>query len=823
MKLKNSITQNHDFEFCSIDILPSTCQNLNQKIMLCDAPAGAGKTHALCKFAVDMANSGERILFVQPTKDLIGETIGRLKEFDSSVCLQRIDETVTQNIVDSIIDYLKNSDSEEQILFITHAAFERLPYVHRPERWHLIVDEVLQAHQSVPLHFKHTHSSLTSILEPRRVDETWSRLEIRDKHAFSELQKKMNDDDALKSFEPVVNFLKSPHWDVFVSTEAYEKFLTDAAGTKKTPPLFMRLKPSIFAGYASVRIAGARLDERLLTKLWKAQGVQFQTHPMNGLRYDSHHNCNRVTIYYGINNHWSKCIRDRYREQSWLPLISKISELSKNNKFLFTANKDQRYIFSNNSDAIRLPNSPHGLNSYKNINIVAFLSALNLSPQYAAFLKSFGLSDYEIHQDIYYNTAYQAVMRGGLRNPDGTEAQTIVVPDKGLAEWLQSIFPGSKIEWLGLTLPEAVKGSSGRPRLYANNAEKARAYRDRNSTQDHQHLLEDLISKLPNDDKDDLDNDSDWCHEIPYINIDKATRFHASIWESTESKFQSGVIIASSHAMFINKLKEFHKQKFQSKESNGLLSVGLPAPDERSMRGLKNIIFANGIFLDNDGGVLTPQKFAEFLPNTKMIIFNSYSSTPETMRWRVYIPTECIMTKEIYKNVVERIFAALDSEGFNENGSLGKRMHGFDVRKKSAADLMYLPCQAAHPDGSFFYEFLESSRRPLDPRNWINFEDQPESFKELAEKRPPGEGHYVHTPLPKVDIEDELYRWRIEGDRPHKRNSGWSALYFALVRRSIPGSQIEAIMTEEAYRCTTPRLRNARLKQLARLRNKARR
>lgn len=251
-----------------------------------------------------------------------------------------------------------------------------------------------------------------------------------------------------------------------------------------------------------------------------------------------------------------------------------------------------------------------------------------------------------------------------------------------------------------------------------------------------------------------------------------------------------------------------------------LLTCGLPAtkPATGGMRRLDNIILANGIFLDNDGGDLSPQEFAEFFPSLELVIFNTYSSTPEKPRWRVYIPTECVMTKYIYRNIIEHIFSALESNGFDKDGDSGNRKHGFDKGKKNASDPMYLPCQAAHPRGSFFLEFREAPRSPLDPRSWINFDHEPESFIDLVQRSRPYE-HY--KPLPEVEIEQELFRWRVEGDRPHNRNVGWSALYFALLAKGVPGAKIEEIMTEEAGKCASIRLRNDRIKQLVRLRKRA--
>ena len=45
------------------------------KINFCSAPSGSGKTRQLIELASRLANTGENVLFLQPTKELIDKTI----------------------------------------------------------------------------------------------------------------------------------------------------------------------------------------------------------------------------------------------------------------------------------------------------------------------------------------------------------------------------------------------------------------------------------------------------------------------------------------------------------------------------------------------------------------------------------------------------------------------------------------------------------------------------------------------------------------------------------------------------------------------------
>jgi superfamily II DNA or RNA helicase len=45
------------------------------KINYCSAPCGSGKTYQLVQSACQLANGGEAVLFLQPTKELMDKTI----------------------------------------------------------------------------------------------------------------------------------------------------------------------------------------------------------------------------------------------------------------------------------------------------------------------------------------------------------------------------------------------------------------------------------------------------------------------------------------------------------------------------------------------------------------------------------------------------------------------------------------------------------------------------------------------------------------------------------------------------------------------------
>jgi hypothetical protein len=181
---------------------------------------------------------------------------------------------------------------------------------------------------------------------------------------------------------------------------------------------------------------------------------------------------------------------------------------------------------------------------------------------------------------------------------------------------------------------------------------------------------------------------------------------------------------------FIAGLKALHGNRVERKEDAGLISPASfdPEMDEKTSRGLGNIRHLRGIWLDNDGGDLTPEAFASLLPRLRVVVWNTFSSTPERPRWRAFIPTTEAMSKNAHTLIMGEILRRVNKAGFWSPEQLAARpraktrlLHGFDLSKLTASSLFYLPAQAEDPKGSFFRDFTGAKRGPLEPANWITW------------------------------------------------------------------------------------------------------
>lgn len=114
-----------------------------------DALAGAGKTRALARYADRSARRGLKVLIVQPTQHLIDKTLAEeLLSLDPTYSCRAIHGGTIFNDTSVVAEIVQHFGAAEpgrgEVLFITHAALMRVPYLHRKADWHLIMDEVPQ-------------------------------------------------------------------------------------------------------------------------------------------------------------------------------------------------------------------------------------------------------------------------------------------------------------------------------------------------------------------------------------------------------------------------------------------------------------------------------------------------------------------------------------------------------------------------------------------------------------------------------------------------------------------------------------------------------
>ena len=607
---------------------------------------------------------GKKVLFVQPSIFLISQTLDDLASLTPEVRFRAIHGETSDRVIADIVDHTKHTALDGEILFITHAALMLLPYFHRRQDWHVILDEVPQADWCAEFSIPDTHRLITDCFDvdaeaASLADNRYVRAVPKDRFRLEQMARNKNCDQVFDIFQRFANLLISPHWSAYVLDDQYTN-LTNGVGERRKLLAFGHLKPSLLDGFATATVMGACFQQSVLYQLWSAAGVQFRPHKAitRGLRYAQHSNGHLLTILYATEESWSKTFRDKMIADNdpitvQDRVVQRVAETFAGVEFVWMGNKDTADdTFKGRGH--RLPNSPFGLNPYQHIHHAVILSALNPPPAHFAFLDALGFDSREVKRAGYWQACYQAAMRISLRNPEDANAKTVIVMDCATAEWMSSMFPGCSTAPLGDMGDMPVKGKPGRHREHDCDADRKRASRDKFRVELQMAL--DLVAGGDRASRHCSRVIAELRQQMSEFGHGKDTTL-STIGHDDLSRLGGTVFASIFHAepldfyplddveSFIAGLRWWHQFAYKRKEANGLISPGIfdcMLTDE-TKRGLANIRVVWGIWLDNDGGDLTHQEFARLFPRLRVVICNSYSSKPEEPRWRVFIPTTVAM------------------------------------------------------------------------------------------------------------------------------------------------------------------------------------
>jgi hypothetical protein len=714
-----------------------------------DGLCGSSKTYRAVRHAHRLARLGKKVLVVQPSIFLINETLMDIASLTPEVRVRALHGETSDRVIADIVEHTKHTALDGEVLFITHAALMLLPYFHRRQDWHLIMDEIPQADWCCEFNVSETHSLITGCFTvdaeaPNLADNRYVRALPKDHAKLERMARNKRGDQVWDIFQQFANVLSSPHWSAYVLDDQYTN-LVNHVGERRKLLAFAHLRPSLLDGFASATIMGACFKQSVLYQLWSAAGVKFMPHTaiIKRLRYTTHGNGDLLTIRYATEEDWSKNLRDKKIGGDGAltvgdRILERITETFGNDQFVWMGNKDiQDGVFGGRGQ--RLPNSPFGLNPYQHIHNVAILSALNPPPAHFAFLDALGFDSREVKRAGYWQAVYQATMRISLRNPNDTSTKTVIVMDHATAAWMASLFPGCTVASLGGLDGMPAKGKSGRHRTHDCDADRKRAHRDRFKSELRMALdlvaggdraarhFSPAIAEL----RQQM-SEFGYGKDITLSTMDRADldRMGGTLFTSVGRARPFDFFPLDDINTFIDGLRYFHQFSYGSKEANGLISPAIfdPALSDETCRGLANIRAIWGIWLDNDGGDLSHEEFAQLFPRLRMVIINSYSSTPTAPRWRVFIPTTIAMPIAAYRAITEQIMRTVNRAGYWSKKQLetnerikSRKRHGFDMGKLTPSSLFYLPCQAENPVDSFFIDFNSPDRAPLDPYGWAEY------------------------------------------------------------------------------------------------------
>ncbi len=394
------------------------------RIRFASAPCGSGKTYNLIDWACALAHAGQRVIVLQPTHELIDKTVEEELDARTTLPLYRVFHggTVREGTVaKALIRFLKDPPDGGHIVFNTHALLPVVPFWPNKAGYELMVGEELPAFRYRAHRIPHNHSFITGSIDIEPVNAMYGRVNVVDEE-LAEIGRNKDGDDLFEVIAETVRIITNPHWDTFVNLEQYEKL---RSGKIKRLAFHSILGPSVVEGFGSVFMTSANFRDTPICRLWSEKGVEFQEAKQfsEALRFTQHPNGNPLTIHYASDHAWS---RKRLQATAGPDgriafdlMVEAAKRLFEGSSFVWQANKSQAANpFGEN--AFRLPNKPHGLNSFLHVNDIPFLSALNPTTDHFRFLETQGLTGSEVRRAVYHSAAYQSVMRTSLRDPESS-------------------------------------------------------------------------------------------------------------------------------------------------------------------------------------------------------------------------------------------------------------------------------------------------------------------------------------------------------------------------------------------------------------------
>ena len=726
---------------------------------------GGGKTFAALGYAAKLAAMGHRIAIAQPSTRLIEQSYSDFAERFPNIVASRItSETHPGDVTRAIIRHSRDvaGSTTGEVVIISHAALLRLPYMHAQHEWDLIVDETPSATSSV----EHTDipAHMISCMRITPHGLRYSRVDPRHKSALRRIALGRAGNRYMEYRDLATMILSNRH-DVFAIASQLDRAKLELKG-KVT--FFSILRTDALAGWRTSTVMSACLSDSLLYRIWTLDGMKWRDHRaiMSGLRSTRHDNGHLLTVHYATEEDWSKKRRDSslYGSESNSTTMDAIISAS---LYVFGGKPHAYLVNRDREDELQqyggdhLPNTSHGLNCYQHLDCAAAYSALNLTPAHIGFLGDMGLNQEEIRAGTYYASTYQAVLRISLRNPESKEPKHIVVMDRGCADYIAGLFAGSQVIKLLTCIPDKKPNPSHRPRRHLTDAMKHRHHR-------HQ-ITQKLIDEIESIEVESSARNTE-TKGLEYISAfvsESDAGNHTPLFDLFDSlNARKPVAVYGcpiNPADFITALREvFLPCVYADKRDNFLISPShFDADlDPEKSRGRANVAYCNGIWLDNDGGAVTPDAFAALFPHLHILAYNSFRSTTETPKYRLYIPTTQVMSADAYTAITRQIIRVVEDAGYRDAVYLRKdkntryRNHGFDMSKIYPENLFFLPCQPSDPSGLIWQEYTGHHRKPLDVmsavRNTILHPD-PEPSK-------PNPLPTIEPQKPNINASDELRR-----------------------------------------------------------------
>ncbi len=189
-----------------------------------------------------------------------------------------------------------------------------------------------------------------------------------------------------------------------------------------------------------------------------------------------------------------------------------------------------------------------------------------------------------------------------------------------------------------------------------------------------------------------------------FVRYYRGSYFHN--WQDTSPK-----VICKKEDKFIDMLKDMHSQTYSQKDDIPCITGALfdPSIGHGGYRNQKYVIAARGIWIDIEGGDLDVVDFERAFPQLQFVAYSTYSHTKRAPRFRIYIPTDRMMTEDDSVSIYQEIRAVLKSQGWKQGqraktklpARVDNRFDGIDNRSVLSAFNPPVPIQRS--EGKFLH------------------------------------------------------------------------------------------------------------------------
>lgn len=679
------------------------------------APCGSGKTGNALQYIALQARHDKRYILIQPTIELIDETMSRLDAAGYKGAVRKITSKTYPGRVSAAIHEFLNNPHEFRcggVLLLTFEAWQRIKR-HNMKDWHLIVDECPKVFNKTSFRSKTLLCRLMECIKIGAGDASGYasvRIDDGNRSALEKLYEDSHNDDSLSPIKDTIDYLLR-NWQTFVRLKTLQKAIDSGVEVQ----FYHICKPQVFGGFKSCTMMGANFEESLVFHVWKFFGVEFkQKMGFGGEAMAAAHSETigvALDIYY-LDEDWSKYKKKKNSPIYETEIKRAVDEIIGDEPFIWSVNStDNPRLFEGRQNAVYVRPNPQGLNSYRNYNNVVIYAHFNYSLDQVDFLRRHCKIADDIAWDIlnkdYY---YQIVTRSSLREAPsaliGVEPMKIVLMDGDMARYLQALFPGSRVhKFESEAIAEIQVKQRGRKpvgKTAMSNAQRVQKCRSAKKIVDLDRKLSLCIGNI---------NES--CNENTLID-NRTCQSSIEPWPYTiiGSKYDSWTTEPiDGFDEFVQRLKEASHRQVRNKTENQMVNLTrfkLREDGERR-RQKPDVDVSYGIWLDVDEGNTCPIEFAGMYSGLELLVYSSFSSTPDNKRWRVVIPLSQPVTVEQYETIARELKEIVSIYGYTT-----------DKSKINATDFFNLPCNRDVAVGFVFEHFKGGGRRPLDVDFWFH-------------------------------------------------------------------------------------------------------